>query len=90
MKVSNLSVHLIAKYPKGEAGGSPAVVLVHGGQALAYIWRRQLEPLTGASYRAIAPDLPGSGCSDQAVFSIDRPMGFRCATAYRRKYVGKV
>jgi len=41
-----------------------AVVLIHGGQAWAYTWRHQFEPLAGAGYRVIAPDLPGSGYSD--------------------------
>lgn len=78
MKVSNLSVHLLAKYPKGEAGRGPAVVLVHGGQAWAYTWRHQLRPLAGAGYRAIAPDLPGSGYSDLTgcQISIDGLSGF--------------
>lgn len=58
MKVSNLSVHLV------EAGSGPALVLTHGGQGWAYTWRYQIEPLARAGYRAIAPDLPGSGYSD--------------------------
>jgi len=63
-EVNGLTIHLIAEYPQGEAGGGPAVVLVHGGQGWAYTWRHQLEPLAGAGYRVIAPDLPGSGYSD--------------------------
>lgn len=56
--VNSLTVHLV------EAGSGPAVLLVHGGQAWAYTWRHQLEPLAGAGYWVIAPDLPGSGYSD--------------------------
>ncbi len=47
-----------------EAGTGPAVVLVHGGQAWGYAWRHQLTPLAAAGFRAMAPDLPGSGYSD--------------------------
>ena len=47
-----------------DVGQGPVVVLVHGGQAWAYTWRYQIEPLAVAGYRVIAPDLPGSGYSD--------------------------
>lgn len=53
-----MNIHLI------EAGSGPAVVLIHGGQGWAYTWRYQIEPLAVADYRAIAPDLPGSGYSN--------------------------
>lgn len=59
IEINGLNVHLV------DAGsGSYPVVLVHGGQAWAFTWRHQLEPLAAAGYRAIAPDLPGSGYSD--------------------------
>lgn len=58
VRVSDLNIHLI------EAGSGPALVLIHGGQGWAYTWRHQIEPLAGAGYRIMAPDLPGSGYSD--------------------------
>ncbi len=62
-----------------EAGSGPAVVLVHGSQAWAYAWRHQLGPLAAAGYRAIAPDLPGSGYSsldDGGDYSVEGLSGF--------------
>jgi len=58
VSVDGLVIHLV------EEGNSLPVVLVHGGQGWAYTWRPQIKPLAGAGYRAIAPDLPGSGYSD--------------------------
>ncbi len=65
--VGRQTIHLF------EAGNGPAVVLVHGSQAWAYAWRHQLGPLAAAGYRAIAPDLPGSGYSslDEGEYSIE-------------------
>nr|HID14197.1 hypothetical protein [Anaerolineae bacterium] len=54
VSVDGLVIHLV------EEGSGLPVVLVHGGQGWAYTWRHQLEPLSGAGYRAIAPDLPYS------------------------------
>jgi len=51
-----LSVH-----DQGE--GFP-VVLCHGFPELAYSWRHQISALSGAGYRAIAPDQRGYGRSD--------------------------
>ena len=59
IEVDGLYIHLTET-----GGGSYPIVLVHGGQAWAFTWRHQLEPLAAAGYRAIAPDLPGSGHSD--------------------------
>ena len=39
-------------------------MLVHGGQAWAYTWRNQVEPLAEAGYHVIVPDLPGCGYSE--------------------------
>ena len=57
-RIAGRSIHWI------EVGSGPTIVLVHGGQAWAYAWRYQIEPLAAAGYRVIAPDLPGSGYSD--------------------------
>jgi 3-oxoadipate enol-lactonase len=44
-----------------EAGGGPAVMLVHAGIADRRMWRSDLSWLAGAGWHAIAPDLPGFG-----------------------------
>ena len=41
------------------------VVLCHGFPELAYSWRHQMQALSGAGYRAIAPDQRGYGLSDR-------------------------
>lgn len=41
----------------------PVVVLVHGFPELAWSWRHQVEPLTSAGFRVLAPDLRGVGRS---------------------------
>ncbi len=47
----------------GPADG-PVVVLLHGFPELGFSWRHQLEPLAGAGYRLLVPDLRGFGDSD--------------------------
>lgn len=56
----------LAVYDAGE--GSP-VVFCHGFPELAYSWRHQIDAVSRAGYRAIAPDQRGYGLSD-------RPEGF--------------
>jgi haloalkane dehalogenase len=46
----------------GPPDGSP-VLLVHGWPESSFMWRRPLEVLGDAGFRAIAPDLPGYGSS---------------------------
>ena len=48
-----------------DEGEGPAVLLVHGFPDSSYLWRRQVEALTGAGLRAIAPDMRGFGASDK-------------------------
>ena len=43
-------------------------LLVHGYPSSSFMWRRPLEALAGAGWRAVAPDLPGFGDSEP-----DRP-----------------
>ena len=43
---------------------SPAVVLCHGFPDLACSWRRQIEALSQAGFRVLAPDQRGYGASD--------------------------
>jgi 2-succinyl-6-hydroxy-2,4-cyclohexadiene-1-carboxylate synthase len=55
----------------------PALVLLHGFTQTRQSWRRTVQALQGR-YRAIAPDLPGHGQSDQ------RTASFAATTAYVR------
>lgn len=48
-----------------DAGSGPAVLLLHGFPDRATLWRSQIEFLTAAGYRVIAPDLRGFGDSDR-------------------------
>jgi pimeloyl-ACP methyl ester carboxylesterase len=52
----------MAVYEQGE--GVP-VVLCHGFPELAFSWRHQVEALSKAGYRAIAPDQRGYGLTDR-------------------------
>jgi pimeloyl-ACP methyl ester carboxylesterase len=45
-----------------EGDGNP-VVLLHGFPELAYSWRHQIDALSGAGYRVLAPDMRGYGRS---------------------------
>jgi pimeloyl-ACP methyl ester carboxylesterase len=47
-----------------EEGSGNAVVLLHGFPELAYSWRHQIPAMSGAGYRAIAPDMRGYGRSE--------------------------
>ncbi len=48
-----------------EQGEGPLVLLCHGWPETSYSWRRQMEPLARAGYRAVAPDMRGYGASDR-------------------------
>ncbi|WP_298438631.1 alpha/beta fold hydrolase [Geobacter sp.] len=45
-------------------GSGPAVVLIHGFPLCRRMWHPQIQALTGAGFRVIAPDLRGFGESD--------------------------
>ncbi len=47
--------------PLDDVGSGRALVLLHAGIADRRMWRRHLEPLSRAGYRALAMDLPGFG-----------------------------
>src|SRR3979490_309387 len=47
-----------------EQGKGPLVLLCHGFPESWYSWRHQIEPLAGAGFRAVAPDMRGYGKSD--------------------------
>ncbi len=59
-----------------DEGEGPIVVLFHGEPTWSFLWRKVIPPLLGASYRCIAPDLPGFGRSDKPTdlewYSYDR------------------
>jgi pimeloyl-ACP methyl ester carboxylesterase len=46
-----------------EQGDGPAVLFCHGFPDTSYTWRRQMEAVATAGYRAIAPDMRGYGRS---------------------------
>ena len=48
-----------------EAGQGAPVVFCHGFPHVGYIWHRQLEAVSAAGYRAVAPDMRGYGGSDR-------------------------
>jgi pimeloyl-ACP methyl ester carboxylesterase len=46
-----------------EEGEGPAVLFCHGFPDTSYTWRRQMEDVASAGYRAVAPDMRGYGRS---------------------------
>jgi pimeloyl-ACP methyl ester carboxylesterase len=46
-----------------DRGEGPLVLLLHGFPEFSHSWRKQLEPLSAAGYRVVAPDLRGYGGS---------------------------
>jgi pimeloyl-ACP methyl ester carboxylesterase len=48
-----------------ELGDGPAVVLCHGWPETWYSWRHQLQALSEAGFRVLAPDMRGYGRSDR-------------------------
>ena len=62
-------------YVREGVGGTP-ILLIHGYPETKRIWWRNIEPLAGAGFEVIAPDLRGYGDSDLA------PDGFYDVTAY--------
>lgn len=53
-----------------EGGNGPPVILLHGPSGYAAHWMRAIPGLV-ASYRIIAPDLPGHGASQAAAGALD-------------------
>lgn len=49
------------EFPYFDMGSGPVVLLLHGFPDSKYLWRYQLEALTDAGFRVIAPDLRGFG-----------------------------
>ncbi len=48
-----------------DSGQGPAVLLCHGFPELGHTWHAQIDALSTAGYRAIAPDLRGYGASSR-------------------------
>lgn len=48
-----------------DEGAGPPVLLLHGFPDSSGLWRHQIAALTGAGYRAVAPDLRGFGESEK-------------------------
>ena len=46
-----------------ELGEGPAILFVHGFPDTAYTWRKQMQAVAAAGFRAIAPDMRGYGGS---------------------------
>ena len=59
VNVGRLELHV------AELGSGPPVILLHGFPADWTDFREQMEELAASGFRAIAPDLPGYGESDQ-------------------------
>ena len=48
-----------------EQGEGPLVLLLHGFPESWYSWRHQFDPIAGAGYHVVAPDMRGYGESDK-------------------------
>src|SRR4029453_14139152 len=48
-----------------EAGDGPLIVLLHGFPEFWYGWGEQIQPLGGAGFRVIAPDMRGYNLSSK-------------------------
>ena len=57
LDVNGISLHVAAQ------GEGPAVLFCHGFPDTSYTWRKQMEAVAAAGYRAIAPDMRGYGRS---------------------------
>jgi pimeloyl-ACP methyl ester carboxylesterase len=51
--------------------GDTCVVLIHGFPQTWWSWRRVIEPLAGAGFRVIAPDIRGAGSSSRPAGGYD-------------------
>jgi pimeloyl-ACP methyl ester carboxylesterase len=62
--VNDIELEVQVAEPAGDPG-APAVLLLHGWPDSHRLWRNQVPALTGAGFRAVAPDLRGFGDSDR-------------------------
>src|ERR1700750_1620406 len=63
------------RFHAAESGDGPLVLLLHGFPEFWWTWRRQLDSLSQAGFRAAAPALRGYGGSDKP------PRGYDLITA---------
>jgi pimeloyl-ACP methyl ester carboxylesterase len=61
VEANGLSFHVVDEGPRD----AETVVLLHGFPDSSYMWREQIQALTDAGFRVIAPDLRGYGESDK-------------------------
>jgi pimeloyl-ACP methyl ester carboxylesterase len=61
-RVSNVATNGISLRVT-ELGAGSAILFVHGFPDTAYTWRKQMQAVAAAGYRAIAPDMRGCGAS---------------------------
>ncbi|MCB2222884.1 MAG: alpha/beta fold hydrolase [Actinobacteria bacterium] len=68
-----------------DEGDGPPVMLFHGEPTWSYLYRKVIDALLAAGYRAIAPDLPGFGRSDKPAdrswYTYDRHVAAMAAAA---------
>ncbi len=60
---------------RGGSGGRPPLLLVHGFNAWADLWRPNIEPLAAAGRRVVAPDLPLHGKTPPPASAADLTVG---------------
>jgi epoxide hydrolase 4 len=65
INVGRLNLHV------AQIGAGPTVLFLHGFPAYWADWRAQMEALAAAGFRAVAPDLPGYGQSEQLANVLD-------------------
>lgn len=61
IKLDSVTLHAVAAGPKD----GPPLILLHGFPDFWYGWRHQIEPLSKAGYRVLAPDMRGYNLSDK-------------------------
>jgi pimeloyl-ACP methyl ester carboxylesterase len=62
LRVSEIATNGISLHVT-EQGEGPAVLFCHGFPDTSYTWRRQMQAVSSAGYRAVAPDMRGYGRS---------------------------
>lgn len=63
VKTDGLTQRILEARPMD--GSAPLVLLIHGFPELAISWRAQVQALSEAGYRAVAPDMRGYGGTDK-------------------------
>ena len=61
VRVDTLSMHVVVAGPED----GPLVVLLHGFSEFWYIWRYQIQALSQAGFRVVAPDQRGYNLTDK-------------------------